>query len=161
MKIFEILQKINDIDAEIGTSNVGICNEIVSVDKKGNNGYVKVGIPGDVAQEIVIDPDKKALMLLIIDRKEYDTLKNGDDWTFVDNLPQAVHILTYQLRCDEDYKQSWIANITMSFKDAYQQYFASLTEDSGEIHEDIIIHHIANNAAKQFISNFTQTNAGN
>jgi hypothetical protein len=75
MKLFEILQKLNDGDAANGTAHVGICNDIVSVDKKGNNGYVKIGIPGNVAQEIVLDPDKKALMLLIIDRKEYEAIK--------------------------------------------------------------------------------------
>lgn len=76
MKLFEILQKLNDGDATNGTAHVGICNEIVSVDKQGINGYVKVGIPGDVAQEIVLDPDKKALVLLIIDRKEYEAIKS-------------------------------------------------------------------------------------
>jgi len=117
-----------------------------------------------VAQEIVLDPDKKALMLLIVDRKEYDKLKNGDDWTFVDGLPQAVHVLTYQLRCDDEYKQTWIANIAMAFQDAFWQYMKGKTlsiDFNTDEHGRERIHTISNEAAKQFISNLTQTNAGN
>lgn len=156
MRLFEILDKLNQNDADNGTANVGICNEVVSVDKKGHNGYVKIGIPGNVAQEIVLDPDKKALMLLIIDLAEYDKLKNGDDWTFVDNLPQAVHVLTYQLRCDNDYRKTWQDNIAMAFKDAFKNYM----ETNGTNEAVDSIHRIANNAADNFLNTLTATHAG-
>lgn len=77
MRLFEILDKLNQLDADNGTANVGICNEVVSVDKKGNNGYVKIGVPGNVAQELVLDSGKKALMLLIVDRAEFEKIKQG------------------------------------------------------------------------------------
>ena len=77
MRLFEILDKLNVQDAENGTSHVGICPDVISVDKKGNNGEVKIGIPGNVAQELVLNDMKgKCLMLLIIDLDEYNKLKS-------------------------------------------------------------------------------------
>jgi len=77
MRLFEILDKLSVMDTENGTANVGICNEVVSVDKKGNNGFVTIGIPGDVAQRMVLTEkmDNKALMLLIVDLAVYNKVK--------------------------------------------------------------------------------------
>lgn len=162
MKHFEILNKLNELDTKNGTAFVGICPDVISVDKKGNNGEVKIGIPGNVAQELVLSNiEGKSLQLLIIDIKEYNSIKNGDDTFFVDSLPQAVHVLSYNLRCDEGYRETWQANIAMAFQDAYKEYFSPLTEDSGEVHEDLQIHHIANNAATHFLNSLVSTQVSN
>lgn len=78
MKHFEILNKLNQLDTENGTSFVGICHDVIAVDKKGHNGEVKIGIPGHVAQELVLSNMKnKSLQLLIIDIAEYEAIKAG------------------------------------------------------------------------------------
>ena len=75
MRLFEILDKLNQADSENGTSHLGVCNQVVSVDKNGDNGSVKIGIPGNTAQEIILNGDEKAILLLIIDRAEYEKIK--------------------------------------------------------------------------------------
>lgn len=51
----------------------------------------------------------------------------------------AVQILIKKLKEDEDYRQTWIANIAMAFKDCYD--------------EDKTFHEIANKAADSFLNN--------
>lgn len=155
MKHFEILNKLNQLDAENGTSFIGICPDVIAVDKKGNNGEVKIGIPGHVAQELVLSNMKnKSLQLLIIDIAEYEAIKAGDDTFFKDSLPQAMHVLNYNLRCDESYRERWIANIAMAFQDAFANRL------SADEYGKEMVHTIANEAAKRFIGILTQTNAG-
>lgn len=75
MRLFEILDKLNQMDEQNGTSLCGICNEVIAVNKNGNNGTVTIGVPGNVAQELVLDGKGKALMLVIVDLEEYNKLK--------------------------------------------------------------------------------------
>lgn len=83
MRLFEILDKLNVKDTESENTDqktqfVSICPDVISVDKKGNNGEVKVGIPGNLAQELVLSDMKgKCLMLLVIDLDEYNKVKNS------------------------------------------------------------------------------------
>jgi len=77
MRLFEILDKLNQADAEDGNSRVDVCNEVISIDKNGVNGYVKIGIPGNIAQDLIINDMKdKSIILLIIDLDEYNKIKN-------------------------------------------------------------------------------------
>lgn len=159
MKHFEILNKLNELDAKNGTSFVGICPDVIAVDKKGNNGEVKIGIPGHVAQELVLsDMKHKSLQLLIIDIDEYNVVKAGDDTFFKDSLPQALHVLNYNLRCEEEYRRSWTDNIAMAFQDAFWRHMEPVihSNDAGKQR----IRNIANEAAEHFIGTLTQTNAG-
>jgi hypothetical protein len=74
MRIFEKLDTLNQRDDKEGTSFVGVCNQVTDVNKKGHNGYVTIGIPGEVAQEMILYPNSKRLMLCIVDGAEYDKL---------------------------------------------------------------------------------------
>lgn len=83
MRLFEILDQLNVLDTESEktdqkTQFVSICPDVISVDKKGNNGEVKIGIPGNLAQELVItDMQDKCLLLLVIDLPKYNEIKNS------------------------------------------------------------------------------------
>ncbi len=97
-----------------------------------------------------------ALRKIILSGLDDYKLKQSDTF-FADSLPQAMHVLTYQLRCDEDYKQSWVANIAMAFQDTFRNYMGT----RGRNEAIDALHAISNDAAKSFISNLTQTNGGN
>lgn len=74
MRFFEKLDKLNQQDADKGTATVGICNEVVAVNKNGHNGTVTIGVPGEVAQELALGQSNKRVILLIIDKTEFDKL---------------------------------------------------------------------------------------
>lgn len=76
MRLFEILDKMNVSDAENGTATLGVCNEIIAINKMGHNGKVTVGIPGHVAEDITVRNKDIRPILLLVDGKEYDRLKN-------------------------------------------------------------------------------------
>lgn len=75
MRMFEILDKLNQQDTENKTAHLSLCPDVVAVNKNGSNGTVTMGVPGNVAQQLVLDGDKKALILLIIDREAFETIK--------------------------------------------------------------------------------------
>jgi hypothetical protein len=77
MRLFEILDKMNVSDIEKGTSYLGVCNEVIAIDKIGHNGKVTIGIPGHVAEEIIVKDKDIRPILLLVDGKEYEKLKNG------------------------------------------------------------------------------------
>lgn len=76
MRFFEKLDKLNQMDAENSTANVGICNELVGVNMNGHNGTVTIGVPGGVAQDLALQQSNKRVVLLIIDKDEYDKLSD-------------------------------------------------------------------------------------
>jgi len=82
MRLFEILDKLNVLDTESEktdnrTQYISVCPDVISVDKKGNNGEVKVGIPGNLAQELVLNDMKgKCILLLVIDLEKYEEIKS-------------------------------------------------------------------------------------
>ena len=75
MRLFEILDEMNVADGENKTSHVGVCSDVVSVNKNGHNGTVTMGVPGDVAQQLVLG-DKLKPILLIVNLDEYEKVKN-------------------------------------------------------------------------------------
>lgn len=77
MRLFEILDKMNIADGENKTTHVGVCGDVVSVNQKGHNGTVTMGVPGTVAQDIVLNEDKNYLLLLVIDKAEYEKIKSA------------------------------------------------------------------------------------
>lgn len=95
-----------------------------------------------------------------MNKKEFDKVSNEDDPHFVNSLPQAMHVFTYQLRCDDDYRRTWVANIAMAFQDAYAQYQTQVDEQQ-PVMSKTDIHTISNDAAEQFIKNLTRTEAAN
>ncbi|MFA6087428.1 hypothetical protein [Mucilaginibacter sp.] len=74
MRFFEKLDKLNQHDTEHGTAQIGICNQVVAVNKNGSNGTVTIGVPGEVAQELALQQNNKRVILLIIDKTEFDKL---------------------------------------------------------------------------------------
>ncbi|MDR3551268.1 MAG: hypothetical protein P4L31_07685 [Candidatus Babeliales bacterium] len=76
MRLFEALDKLNKLDEENGTANVGICNELVSVNKSGHNGTVTIGVPGEVAQQLALNQGNKRAILLIVDMDKYNEITN-------------------------------------------------------------------------------------
>lgn len=75
MRMLEILDKMNQMDAENGTANIGVCNEVVSVNKRGDNGTVTIGVPGNIAQELALNQTNKRVILLIVDMDVYKTFE--------------------------------------------------------------------------------------
>jgi hypothetical protein len=74
-RMFEILDEMNVLDGSNGTSLVQVCGQqnIISVDKKGDYGEVKVGVPASIPLEVMVGKDIRFL-LLVIDGKKYDEL---------------------------------------------------------------------------------------
>lgn len=74
MRMFEILDQLNQIDAETGSAHIGVCNTLLSVNKKGNHGEITIGVPGEVAQDIALGNSNRRVILLIIDKDAYDKI---------------------------------------------------------------------------------------
>jgi len=66
-------------------------------------------------------------------------------------LTQAIETLYKTLQKDEGYRQAWVANIAMSFKDECQKKFERTLYTEYKDTPDII-HKIANTSAQNFIN---------
>lgn len=77
-RLFQILDEINVMDIKNGTSYVQICGQqnVISVDKRGDHGEVKIGIPSSIPIEIMQGNDLR-IMLCIIDGETYDKLSKS------------------------------------------------------------------------------------
>ncbi len=64
-------------------------------------------------------------------------------------LHEAVRVLKKALKNDEDYKQSWVANIAVVFQDHVYRYKKATKRRELNIEE---IHKISNEAAEAFIN---------
>lgn len=72
MRLFEILDVLNQKDDKDKTATAGCCFEMVACDVKGHNGYVKMGVPSDVAMNIINDNKRYRPVLVIIDMDAYN-----------------------------------------------------------------------------------------
>lgn len=72
MRLFETLDILNQNDDKDKTSTAGCCFEMVTCDIKGHNGYVKMGVPHEVAMNIINDNKRYRPVLVIIDMDAYN-----------------------------------------------------------------------------------------
>ena len=75
--MFQKLEELNRLDSEFGSSYVQICGQsnVISVDKKGNHGEVKFGVPANIPVEILTGKDLR-LMLIIVDGERFDKIND-------------------------------------------------------------------------------------
>ena len=73
--MFQKIDELNKLDAEFGSHYVQVCGQsnVISVDKKGNHGEVKFGVPANIPVEILQGKDLR-FMLLIIDGERFDKM---------------------------------------------------------------------------------------
>lgn len=76
-RLFQVLDELNQLDEKNGTALVGVCSEVVAVNKNGHNGTVTIGVPGEVAQKLILERRDMRLILCIVDGKTYDEIKNA------------------------------------------------------------------------------------
>lgn len=74
--IFEIFDELNVADCINNTKNLQVANSLVSAKKVKGGGHVTMGVPLDLLYDIVLNQDKKIILLLVVDRKEYEKLKS-------------------------------------------------------------------------------------
>lgn len=77
MRLFEILDKLNVMDAENGTVNVGVLPDVIEVNQYTRNGNIKIGLPLDVAQKLTMYPGRYKALLLVIDMDEYNKINEN------------------------------------------------------------------------------------
>lgn len=79
-------------------------------------------------------------------KKELETLEES-------TLPNAIKTLQEYLKVDDDYRQSWVANIAMAM---YDEFIGSGWDVSGENNDDKdnTLHAICNRGAERFINQF-------
>lgn len=79
MTMFQKLDELNRLDTEQGGRRVILCPDIIDVNSGKTNGTVKVGVPKEVAQELmngmVFGGGSKKAVLMIIDMDEFNKLK--------------------------------------------------------------------------------------
>jgi len=73
--LFQKLEALNTLDTETGSSYLQVCGQqnVISVDKKGNHGEVKFGIPPEIPVRIMQGEDVRFL-LLVIEGERFDKL---------------------------------------------------------------------------------------
>lgn len=78
MRMFEKLDELNRLDSEQGGRRVVLCPDVLDVNSGKTNGIVKVGIPKEVAQDLmngmVFGGGTKKAILMIIDMDEFNKL---------------------------------------------------------------------------------------
>jgi basic membrane lipoprotein Med (substrate-binding protein (PBP1-ABC) superfamily) len=74
-RLLEVLDEMNIIDAETGSQNVGVYNQVVSVNSYKDHGHVTIGVSVDTAQELLgLKKSNKRAILLIVDMDVYNKL---------------------------------------------------------------------------------------
>jgi hypothetical protein len=78
MTMFQKLDELNRLDAEQGGKRVILCPDIIDVNSGKKNGTVRVGVPTEVAQELingmVFGRGSKKAVLMIIDMDEFNKI---------------------------------------------------------------------------------------
>lgn len=77
MRLFEILDKLNVMDAENGTANVGVLPDVIAVNMYTNHGDIKFGLPVDVAQKLTLKTDRYRPILIVINMDEYNKINEN------------------------------------------------------------------------------------
>jgi len=77
MRLFETLDILNQQDDDDKTAKAGCCFEMVSCDVKGHNGYVKMGVPSEVAMNIINDNKRYRPVLVIVDMDAYNAVNKS------------------------------------------------------------------------------------
>lgn len=79
MTLFQKLDELNRLDTEEGGRRVILCPDVIDVNSGKANGTVKVGVPKEVAQELmngmVFGGGTQKAILMIIDMAEFNKLK--------------------------------------------------------------------------------------
>lgn len=75
--MFQKFDDLNKLDIEFGSKYLQVCGggNVISCDKKGNHGEVKVGVPAEIPIEMLQGKDLR-FILLIVDGEQYDNIKD-------------------------------------------------------------------------------------
>lgn len=76
MRLFETLDKLNLLDEQNGTANVGLLPDVISVNSYTKHGDIKMGLPKDVADKLALKPERYKPILMVIDMDEYNKLNS-------------------------------------------------------------------------------------
>jgi len=74
--IFDVMKDINADDTKNGSANLAIYNELVSASKVKAGGHVTIGVPESTVMDIILKQEDKIVLLLVIDRKTYESKDN-------------------------------------------------------------------------------------
>jgi hypothetical protein len=72
-RLFQVLDEMNVLDGVNKTANVALCSSLISMDQVKAGVKVTMGVPHGSIN--ILDTSDKIIMLLVVDRKEYDRLK--------------------------------------------------------------------------------------
>jgi hypothetical protein len=73
--IFQKMHILNQMDEQNKTKHCGIFNQLVSADMVKAGGHVTMGVDRETFMEIALDPEKRAVLLIAIDREQLDAIK--------------------------------------------------------------------------------------
>lgn len=73
-RMFQILDEMNVADGENKTDNVAVSGHLVRADKAKGGAHIVMGVPEKYLYDIMAD-NKKSVILLVIDKKEYEKIK--------------------------------------------------------------------------------------
>lgn len=77
--MFETLAEMHRNDCNNKTATVGVCDYLIEAKKVKGGGHVTMGVPEDVVYDLFLDSGKKIPILLIVDKAEYDKIKNSQN----------------------------------------------------------------------------------
>lgn len=81
-RVFQILDEMNVADGENNTEHVAISNSLIGADKVKQGGKITMGVDDKRFNQILhqmmggVD-NKKIVLLLVVDRKEYEIIENS------------------------------------------------------------------------------------
>lgn len=77
-RLFQILDEMNIKDGENHTQTVAISNSLVEAKSCKQGGLITMGVDHLRLQQLALDGENHIALLLVIDKKEYEKIKNHD-----------------------------------------------------------------------------------
>lgn len=73
--IFQKMHILNQMDEKNKTAHCSVFNELVSANMVKAGGHVTMGVDRGTFMEITLNPEKRAVLLIAIDREQFDSIK--------------------------------------------------------------------------------------
>lgn len=71
-RLFQILDEMNVADGDHNTKNLVISPNLVSAQTAKGGGHVTMGVDAETLHTLALEPEKKIVILVVIDREVYN-----------------------------------------------------------------------------------------
>lgn len=74
-RTFQILDEMNVADEQNKTATCGVCPDFIRMQTVKKGAEIVMGVPADVGQKIMFEPERFRAFLVVVDMDEYEKYK--------------------------------------------------------------------------------------